>query len=279
MRTGEERSTKMANNLYNQKSWLDKFIPTESMGAYESERVEEIVASIPEDVKSILDIGVGGGYLYQKVKERIGTGYTGIDISFELVKRAKDEKVCVADVKNLPFKDKQFDLVLAADVLEHLKEDVFTKSIEEIIRVSKKYILINSPYNDSINWPVSKCDKCGNEFNVYGHLRKVSDGLLATLFPETCFKILMKKVVGLRRDIRPGFLVFLARKFGKVYSEEGGTCPHCFNFPIKKHYRNIFEACVGKMMCGIFFLMDRLIPPGLKKKSEICILIEKRKIV
>ena len=92
-----------------------------------------------------------------------------------------------------------------------MKEEAFAKSIGEIIRVSKKYILINSPFNDSINWPVSNCDKCGNEFNVYGHLRKIDENLLKTLFPEAGFKVLMKKAVGLRRDIRPGFLVFLAR--------------------------------------------------------------------
>ena len=143
----------MNDNIYDQKIWVEKFIDKEAPGARDEERVNKILDAIPTDVTTLLDVGVGGAYVYRRLKGRKSLKCFGIDISTMLVKDLKDSSVCVGDVKNIPFKDDMFDLVLAADLLEHIKEEDFIQSVSELARVSKKYILINSPYKDAIHWP------------------------------------------------------------------------------------------------------------------------------
>ena len=46
-------------------------------------------------------------------------------------------------IKKLPFDNKSFDTILALDVLEHLENFHFI--FEEILRVSKKYVIISLP--------------------------------------------------------------------------------------------------------------------------------------
>ena len=46
-------------------------------------------------------------------------------------------------VYELPYKDNSFDLVICTEVLEHLEEPA--KALKEILRVSKKYLIISVP--------------------------------------------------------------------------------------------------------------------------------------
>ncbi|MCX5677992.1 MAG: class I SAM-dependent methyltransferase [Candidatus Omnitrophica bacterium] len=266
----------MGDNIYSRKEWVERFVHPSPADSFDEERLRNIVGAIPEDARAILDVGLGGGFIFGELKRKNGVRCFGIDLSPELVGRLKDPRVCVADAKNIPFKDRQFDLVLAADILEHLKDEYFDESVSELKRVSRKYILINSPFKDAIDWPVALCNKCNREFNVYGHIRAVNEKLINRLFPKAEFDIVNMKVFGKRRDARPSAVVRAARKLGKVYSAEGALCPYCFNDSIERPSRNAIEACFGKVSAAIFFLMDRLTPSILKQGSEISVLLRKR---
>jgi SAM-dependent methyltransferase len=268
----------MQDNIYNRKAWVDAFIRERASDASDAERVRKILEAVPGDVTSVLDVGVGGGYIYRELKKRFGAGCFGLDVSLELLKRLKDATTCVADAQTIPFRDGEFDLVIAADLIEHIKDEFFDSSILELIRVSRKYLLINSPYKDSIDWPVSLCGACGREFNVYGHVRSVDMDLVREVFPPERFEIVRTEVFGNKRDARPKALAVIARRLGKVYSSEGVICPHCLNSAPKLPERNFAENLLGGMVCGTFFLMDRLIPSFLKKGSEIYVLLKKKRI-
>jgi len=57
----------------------------------------------------------------------------------------------VANVKNLPYEDKEFDCVLCCEVLEHVGNiDDVKKGISEILRVGKNF-LISVPYRKDIH--------------------------------------------------------------------------------------------------------------------------------
>jgi SAM-dependent methyltransferase len=266
----------MSDNIYSRKAWVDRFVHPAPVDGSDEERVRNIVDAIPEDVRAILDVGLGGGFIFREIKKKGGMRCFGIDISPDLVNRLKDPRVCVADAGSVPFKDRQFDLVLSADLLEHVKDEFFGESISELKRVSRKYILINSPFKDAIDWPVALCNKCNKEFNVYGHIRAVDAELIKRLFPKEEFDIISMKVFGKKRDARPSVIVRAARKLGKVYSAEGALCPYCFNDSIERPSRNAIEVCFGKVSAAIFFLMDRLTPSVLKQGSEISVLLRKR---
>lgn len=266
----------MGDNIYSHKAWIDKFIHREPVDISDGERVRKIIDAMPEDVKTVLDVGLGGGYIYRELKKKIGIRCFGVDLSADLVARLKMAGTCVADAAGLPFGERRFDLVLAADLLEHIKEDHFEQTVKELQRVSRRYVLINSPYKDAIDWPVALCDKCNKEFNVYGHIRSVDMALIRRCFPEARYEITLMEAFGRKRDPRPAAIVRPARLFGKLYSREGALCPYCFNDTIRPPARNGFEVFIGKMFAAALYIMDALTPPLLKQGSEIRVLLRKK---
>lgn len=78
----------------------------------------------------VLDLGCGTGLLATHLKRSV----VGIDLSFEMCKLVKQEKVVCGDVDFLPFKDKTFSSVLSFTVLQNLSSVELT--IKEIKRVA-----------------------------------------------------------------------------------------------------------------------------------------------
>ena len=100
------------------------------------------------EIKNVLDIGCGEGFILNKLKqEKIGESWEGIDYSKEAVEIGKKIHsyldLTQGDIYNTGFKDAAFDLVVCTEVLEHLENP--EKALKEIIRVSKKYILLSVP--------------------------------------------------------------------------------------------------------------------------------------
>lgn len=52
-----------------------------------------------------------------------------------------------ADVLALPFKDGAFDVALSSDVLEHIPPDRREKFLDELWRVSRRYVLLAAPFH------------------------------------------------------------------------------------------------------------------------------------
>jgi ubiquinone/menaquinone biosynthesis C-methylase UbiE len=103
--------------------------------------------------KKILDIGCGTG-IYAKILSRKGARVCGIDISEEMIKIAKKEnpkiEFKIGDIEKLPYKNKEFDIILAALVLEYLPS--WDRSLKEVRRVLKKNgIFVFSMGNPVIN--------------------------------------------------------------------------------------------------------------------------------
>jgi hypothetical protein len=82
----------------------------------------------------ILDVGCD----YNSLKIIVGPKVTGVDIYGE-----PDLRVDLEKEKLMRFKDGEFDLIVCTEVLEHL--DNFYEMIDELFRVSNKYILISLP--------------------------------------------------------------------------------------------------------------------------------------
>ncbi len=99
-------------------------------------------------VDSILDVGCGEGFTLNRLRENnIGRRLEGIEYSeaaIELGKRSyPDILITKGDIYNLPYKDKEFDLVLCTEVLEHLEDP--KRALKELIRVSNKYLVLSVP--------------------------------------------------------------------------------------------------------------------------------------
>lgn len=94
----------------------------------------------------ILDLGCGSCYLTKKIQNK-GYNIIGIDV----VNKSKYYNPLIFNGKIIPFKNKSFDVTISSFVLHHIID--CENMLDEIIRVTKKYILI---FEDT---PSTKIDK------------------------------------------------------------------------------------------------------------------------
>ena len=103
--------------------------------------VKSIKKAFPAGI-NILDVGSGEFGL----ATYMGGGYTitGTDIDFGK-KRQKGLRIVKASAENLPFKDRQFDVVISVDMMEHLPQSIRQKAVFEMVRVAKSKVYISFP--------------------------------------------------------------------------------------------------------------------------------------
>lgn len=110
--------------------------------------VKRLMTMIPEQ-GDMLEVGCGEGMLLSEVyrlwPER---KLTGVDLSESAVQEARERnpgiQIDVANALDLPFEDNSFEVVLCAEVLEHLKEP--QKALAELCRVSSKHVILSVPH-------------------------------------------------------------------------------------------------------------------------------------
>ena len=98
-------------------------------------QINEVINLQP---KSVLEIGVGNKTVSDYLK-KIGFRVKTCDLDKSL------KPDVVANILNLPFKIDSFDVVLCAEVLEHLPFKNFSRALSNIHKVSKKYAIITLP--------------------------------------------------------------------------------------------------------------------------------------
>lgn len=96
------------------------------------------------DASSILDAGCGEGFVSSRLRDK---RVTGVDISRGALSVAQKNgpgvSLACGDIYRMPFRSNSFDLVMATEVLEHLKEP--EKAMIEVGRLSKRYCLFSVP--------------------------------------------------------------------------------------------------------------------------------------
>lgn len=99
-------------------------------------QINEIIKSEP---KTILEIGVGNKTVSDYLKK---LGYKVTTLDFD--KALKPD--IVGDIRSYDFKNRTFDAVFAAEVLEHLPFKDFKKALKQIKKVVKKKVIISLPH-------------------------------------------------------------------------------------------------------------------------------------
>lgn len=163
-------------SYYEQYNWKESNLNEHLKG-----KVEKIFKMIPPDVYSIIDIGCGDGKITNRLAENFDV--TGVDRSEKALAYVKTKKILSSsDSINVP--DGSFDMVFSSELLEHIGETIFQKSIQEMKRISKKYIFITVPNDETIEKGYVKCPECGFIFNRSYHLRNLNLKKIKKLFPE-----------------------------------------------------------------------------------------------
>ena len=102
----------------------------------------------------ILDIGCAKGFmLYDFVKMLKGAEFNGVDVSEYAIQNCLEEVkdfVSVGNVKDLPFPDNTFDLVICINTIHNLELPELKVGLDEISRVSRKnsFITVDAYTNE-----------------------------------------------------------------------------------------------------------------------------------
>lgn len=110
---------------------------------------KELLAKYP--VQRVLEIGCNAGANLQWIAPNLASGGVfGVDVNREaldaLRRRLPEVNAIVATARDLPFKDGWFDLAFTTGVLIHLPDAALPQVMEEIVRVSRRYVLCGEYY-------------------------------------------------------------------------------------------------------------------------------------
>ncbi|MDK9699771.1 MAG: class I SAM-dependent methyltransferase [bacterium] len=106
----------------------------------------KIEALVPENV-TLLDAGCGDGYLLAHLLGK-GRILSGVDLSETAIRKARERlgnavNLQTAFLEKLPYCDKEFDVVVSAHTLEHVKQ--FGAAVSELQRVCKQRLILLVP--------------------------------------------------------------------------------------------------------------------------------------
>lgn len=103
-----------------------------------------------DEIQTVLDVGCGSGLYVYKLKQ-LGLSAKGIDFSPKQIRNCKkffnltDDDVQVGNILNIEYPENTFDFVisLGTHLLVNGGKQGVKKAIKELVRVSKKYVLID----------------------------------------------------------------------------------------------------------------------------------------
>ena len=151
-------------------------------------------------IENVLDVGAGDGNILSLLsKNKFCKEYTAVEISNSAIEQIKKKNINgLKEIKQfdgytLPFKDKEFDLVVCSHVIEHVE---FPRQLlREIKRVSKNQIL-EVPIDFSFN-----VDKKFKHFNAYGHINIYTPALFNFLLLTEGFELIKHRNALYKKEI------------------------------------------------------------------------------
>jgi ubiquinone/menaquinone biosynthesis C-methylase UbiE len=203
--------------------WIDEIVSEADI-----ERVKVSADLIPPDVKSILDVGCGGGIFvnYLLSSGRHYDRLCGIDRSNSALQHVKTEKK-LAEVNQLPFQNNEFHMVTCLEVLEHLSLNIYSSSLNELSRIAKKYILISVPNHENLKKSLVYCPSCCTKFNPDYHMRSYDCRTVKRLFDERGFQCINLRNVCEFYSYRFAQIVNFFTRFSSMSSPWYAICPVC----------------------------------------------------
>lgn len=200
-------------------------------GAIEDEgnirRFNETAALVPEQAKSLVDIGCGNGLFLNHLQVmRPDMRLMGIDRSVTALQFVRFEKA-QGDIAEIPLEDRSFDCVSCLEVIEHLPIVTFEKALAELSRISKRYIIVSVPLAEILEENYTKCPRCKTSFNADLHLRNFSETDMQSLLVKHGYKMVTMKKTGERVKYKGHY------QFRKIFHRKQFTewrspiCPVC----------------------------------------------------
>ena len=139
-------------------------------------RLEFLVRRLSPGTR-VLNIGVGNG-LFESLALSRGLEVWSLDPSERAIERlrqslALESRAQVGYSQEMPFPDAHFDAVVMSEVLEHLDDEVLTKTLQQVRRVLKNGAVLMGtvPAREILAQSYVVCPHCSQGFHRWGHQR------------------------------------------------------------------------------------------------------------
>jgi SAM-dependent methyltransferase len=239
---------------------------SETLNDLDRVRIPRTLDMIPHDVRSIAEVGCGNG----RVSNRLVPNYfvVGLDVSRTALKQAAARRV-MGSGSYVPLARNSVDLVLCTDVLEHLPDEMMRETAREMVRISKRYVLVGVPYRERYQAAYARCSVCGLVANGFGHLRSFTERVLDGLFAG-CEVLATDYVGGPRKYFNP-VLLWIEQRLAGTYWGAGveALCIGCGNNRFDTLRRTLIQKAIAKVSFRTNELLDAAIPERWKPQHEI----------
>ena len=203
--------------------WKDGMVNDE----FNKNRIVKTADLIPSSVTTLADIGCGNGVFLEYLNDsKPHLDLIGVDRSETALTFVKTNKQ-VGDIESLPFEDNSFDCVTCLEVIEHLPVMVYKKALEELCRISKRYVIVSVPYNEISEEGYTKCPKCLTIFNSDLHLRSFQKKDMEELLLQNGYKCLIHQTLGEIQKLLGQHKFNRLFKSKSLYRWNSPICPLC----------------------------------------------------
>lgn len=147
---------------------------------------KSILNSIPNNAKTVLDIGCGGAWLAASLlhtnKTIISTDISDVN-PIKAIKKfpSPHHYGLVADVFELPLKPNSIDCIVASEIIEHVPDPKrFLQCLMEVLQPGGT-LIITTPFNELIR--TSLCIHCNHETPHNAHLHSFTEKKISAFLP------------------------------------------------------------------------------------------------
>ena len=106
--------------------------------------IDFIIDYLDDKGLTLLDVGSGNGYLLSRLaQKKKWARICGVDVAQPLDANKKNIELHTGLLPNLPFEDKEFDVVTCTHVIEHVLD--VEGSIRELLRITKRQLFLILP--------------------------------------------------------------------------------------------------------------------------------------
>jgi ubiquinone/menaquinone biosynthesis C-methylase UbiE len=173
----------------------DAFIDS---GCPSNGRQHYIARQIPKN-STVLNIGVGRGEL-EKILIDNKVNIFSLDPSKNTIEKliknlGMVDSAIVGYSQDIPFEENYFDFVIMSEVLEHLEDKVYFRTIAEVHRVLKSVgVFIGTvPANEILEHSMTICPCCENVFHRWGHEQTFTKNRIGQDFSELFDKVAVNR--------------------------------------------------------------------------------------
>lgn len=156
--------------------------------ASEQDRIGKLLALIPVQCRTCLDIGARDSYISLRLTEG-NKCVTALDLTRPATV-PRGINYVQGSAASLPFRKLAFDVVLCAEVLEHIPPSALKQVCAEIVRVTQGWAVIGVPLNQDRRFGATRCPSCGQTNPPWGHINSFSaENLIQMLEPLKPLKV------------------------------------------------------------------------------------------